>query len=294
MDMQTIRDAQSGSAAAVDAVLAGCADIIEQVAREAARHSIGTVAGDADEYSQVARIALWEGVTRYTGSTVEGFRSFAYVTMRGACIDSAYDRRASESGGVATSALKDFARWVALCEGDVYEAERQCQVPRDGYARFLSDRARAVRIAFQGSLGLDAPAGGPTGESGETLLDRVAQIADVSVDLLEPEDLVAFERELTTQRVRGVLGEMSDVQAEVLRYTHGVEGRPLCGTEGAAEIARALGLPSAERVQVYRHKACASFAKRYAAVAGATPDERLAWLDAYDTARAERRPVASR
>jgi hypothetical protein len=125
-----------------------------------------------------------------------------------------------------------------------------------------------------------------------TLLDRIALRTEVNAELLEPGDLANYQREQTTARVRLTLDEMGPQQAEILRYTYGIAGRPLCEKDSEAvsvAVSAAVGPITPARVPVVRFKASETFAKRYASRVAGTVEERDEWLAAAAGVKAARK-----
>jgi hypothetical protein len=281
--IEEVRSAIAGDIAALKAVFAALESRISKVATEGAKQMGHGFADYRDQFRTDATESLWFYWTNFDGETVDHFYAFAWQTMRHAVTDAV--REAKCPGGTKVT-LQEFARWVALCEGDAYAAEQRCQGEAPaGFERFSADRARAARLAWIGDLSLDAPAPGGDDNGGTTFAELVADRADVSADLIEPGDITAYMREEKRTRVHEVLADMGTNQAEVLRYTFGISGYPVFATARGenqdAELAERIGVRDAGAVQKTRTTGYQAFAKRWAK----GEDDPQAWMDAYQAER---------
>ena len=170
MKIDIIRAARTEDTAFTSVLISMDSRIKRLVGQAAARMPTGQYAFYADEFTQVARLAVWDAVQRYTEDSVEGFQRFAYVTIDG-CLKDAVRGERHQTTGVNSDAMKVFSAMIIATDGDVYEAEKLAQtVPPKG-RRLSRDRAHAARLAWQGAASLSMPIGGEA--SGMTLGDTV-------------------------------------------------------------------------------------------------------------------------
>jgi hypothetical protein len=283
LTFEDVRAAQNGDGTALKAVFKALEGRTNKIATDGAKRMGYGFADFREEFALRATETLWEYLGNFDGDTLDHFYAFAWRTMHGAVTDAV---REYKCPGGDKGTLQEFARWVGLCEGDAYAAEARCQGEAPaGFERFGADRARAARMAWVGDLSLDAPAPGGDSDSGMTYAELIADRADVSVDLIEPGDITAYEREQARTRVHAVLDDMGENQAEVLRCTFGIQGRPVFATARGenqdAELAQRIGVRDAQAVQKTRTTGYLAFAKRWAK----DEEDSDAWMDAYQAER---------
>jgi RNA polymerase sigma factor (sigma-70 family) len=163
LTIETIRAAQDNDLAAVTAVIEWTESRVQRHAEIAARriapHGGAAFANYREEFVQIARIAVWDSLSRFTDGTVDAFERYAFTTIENKMKDEV--RSARNSGGaVDENAMKTFSAMVEAADGDVYEAAKLCQtIPPKG-RRLSADRAEAARLAWQGNVSIDKPMGG--------------------------------------------------------------------------------------------------------------------------------------
>jgi RNA polymerase sigma factor (sigma-70 family) len=171
LTIDTIRAAQDNDLAATTAVIEWTESRVQRHAEIAARriapHGGAAFANYREEFVQIARIAVWDSLSRFTDGTVDSFERYAFTTIENKLKDEV--RSARNSGGaVDENAMKTFAAMVEAADGDAYEAAKLCQtIPPKG-RRLSADRAEAARLAWQGNVSLDKPVS--TSEAGESTL----------------------------------------------------------------------------------------------------------------------------
>lgn len=154
LNIETIRAAQDNNLAAISAVVTVIDEIVTRVAGSAARrispHGGNGYANSREELAQEARVAVWESLPRFTKGDFEAFVGrTAYTALQDAV-------RAERNPGADKDAVKVFASMMDAADGDPCEAERLVQtVPPTG-RRLSADRAYAARMAWQGTLSIDA------------------------------------------------------------------------------------------------------------------------------------------
>lgn len=274
LTIETIRAAQDGDENAKEAVLDAMESRIQAVAQAEARRMLSDQAGYAEEFAQVARIAVWEGLSRFEGDTADAFFAFMYQTAATTVLGAASGER---NPGADIDAVKDFGYWVKECGGDIYAAEKACQRMPSGISgkRLGRDRAHAARLAYEVPHYLDAPLGSDalsgTGHNsghgngkGISSQDWAAFPSTIGVpeDLITSDDISAAQRERTIGFVNVSLDLMGDQTANVLRGTFGIEPMGCFGTDQNAELGAALGI-TAKQVIEGRNKGYKQFAKKF-------------------------------
>lgn len=297
LTMEQITAAQNNDLAAIEAVVSAMETRIQTVSMAEARRLQRDSAYYSDEFAQEARIAVWEALPRFTGTTVDDFFGFMHKTVCGVLKETA---SAERNPGADRDALKVFAAWVKRCEGDAAMAEKMCQtVPPEGGRRLGRDRAHAARLAWQATSSLDSMLGGEEGESdGCTYANLLASNLGIPEEFITAGDIAAEDKRQNVAIVRAVLDSMGEQTANVLRGSFGIA--PMMyygharGDNGDIELAEFLGMTE-KQVKTGRAKGYMAFAKRYVPVVtnGDTEDAE-AWWDAYQSERDRfRRKVAA-
>ena len=254
---QQISDAKAHDLDAVTAVVQATEERVKQIARRTATTGGWTDQDLSEEYAQIGRIAVWEGLARFAGTTVAEFFAFMDTTVKGALSDA---RKVETRPGVSRAVAAQFERALTMTNGDPYKAEKLSTTDALGARRMTPETAYAARLSWQGVEYLDAPAG----DAGDTLGDRVAAELSMPADLVQPSDLEAARRRETAGRVHAVLDRMGAQQRHVLKATFGIAPVLYCGTENDDEIAEALGTNQAQ-VRTVRSQAKTRFRERYLA-----------------------------
>ncbi|MFI9206175.1 sigma factor [Streptomyces sp. NPDC053048] len=254
-----IAAAKDNDLEAVTAVVKATEERIQQLAWKYATGAGRTDHSLAEDLAQVGRIAVWEGLRRFNGSTVAEFFTFIDRTLKGAMSD---ERKVQTRHGVSRDRAANFERALSLANGDPYEAEfLVTTVEAMGKERTLSpEMAYAARLSYQGLEYLDAPLG--ESETGEvvTLADTLAVEGEVPVDLLEPSDYERERRKKTGLKVRRVLARLGEQQRVVLMALTGIIPVDYYGTERDDELSRDYGIPL-HQVRIVRSKAKDRFAE---------------------------------
>jgi len=119
-----------------------------------------------EEFAQVGRVAVWEALSRFNGADVDTFFAFIHATVRDRLADAAREEL-NGAAGVDKDATKTFGAVLRdMADGNVLLAERLCQTELPAGKRLSADRANAARIAWQGSVSIDAPATASNAETG--------------------------------------------------------------------------------------------------------------------------------
>lgn len=286
LTLETVRAAQANDLAAVGEVLAALEPRVKSLADQHARRVGYNVAEYREEFEQEARVKGWEALARFgEAESIAEFFGFVYTVMDGALRDSVMAER---NPGIDAKALRIFAHWVRECDGDVYEAEKRAQGPApEGVTmkRLSADRAYAARLAYTGTLSLDAPA---HDQDGATLADLVPAEEWVPEDLMDGRDREVIARHERAERVHHVLDKMGESQSTVLRGTFGIAPMQKFSSargENADDLLAAeMGVPKAH-VQTYRNKGYHAFAKRWVPMVSLGDEDAADWWSAFQSTR---------
>ncbi|MFF4424182.1 sigma factor [Streptomyces sp. NPDC001549] len=242
----------------MSAVVQATEERINQLAWKYATGGGRTDSSLAEDLAQTGRIAVWECLSRFSGTTVAEFFTYVDRTLKGVMSDT---RKEETRQGVSRSVAAAFESALSMAGGDPYEAERMATMPEVlGDRRLSADTAYAARLSWQGLEYLDAPLG--SGDTGETftLADTLAQQEEVPADLLEPSDFERERRKQTSIRVRQTLRRMSWDQNTILMALTGIVPVSYYGTERDAELAADHGLQY-DQIRITRNKAKIRFAE---------------------------------
>ncbi|MFC9620244.1 hypothetical protein ACFTXM_09670 [Streptomyces sp. NPDC056930] len=276
LTLALIADAQTNGLEGTSAVLAAMTGRIEKLADAAARRMTQNGMRFEDyreDFRQDAALAMFEALPRFNGDSVDVFYGFMWGTIENALKDKVREAR---NQGADEDALKVFASMLEKADGDVHLAEKFAQtVPPKG-RRLSADRAQAARLAWHGTLSMDAPhitflndGGGyntkPDGTASYALAESIVSDYGVPEDLITSEDISSEERRQKHAIVNAILAVMSPNQANALRHSYGIGDVQCFGTGDTGDLpglAAALGLDviPARDARVKGHK---SFAKRY-------------------------------
>jgi RNA polymerase sigma factor (sigma-70 family) len=151
----TVEAAQAKDISAIAAVVEATETRVSRLAEKAARRM--AFGGDRymdyrDEFAQVARVAIWEALDRFSGDSVDSFFAFAYNTAEGALTDAVRSEKHGTS--VDKDAIKTLTALLPAADGDVYAAEKLARALPAG-KRLSPERAEAARLALQGSVSID-------------------------------------------------------------------------------------------------------------------------------------------
>lgn len=227
MDIETILAAQRGDTDAVTAVITAMDRRVRALARRADRNL-------AEDLAQVGRMAVWECIRRFDGTTADRFAAYAWTSAKGAMSNA---RRELAYQGVTPDVMKLFESALRRTGGDVTAAERLvCSAEMEPW-RLLPDTARAARMAHQGAVPLPMGSAGPERSEGPTT-----------------------RSEATRRRVGYSLAMLSTRQRAVLKATYGISGN---GAADDAETGQTLKLTHAQ-IASARHKARNRFAEVHA------------------------------
>ncbi|MFJ9646709.1 sigma factor [Streptomyces sp. NPDC101206] len=256
--------AKNNDLAAVAAVVEATEDRVNQLARKYATGGGRTDATLAEDLAQTGRIAVWECLSRFSGTTVAEFFTYVDRTLKGVMSDT---RKEETRQGVSRSVAAAFESALSLAGGDPYEAERLAtSADALGDRRLSADTAYAARLSWQGAASLDAPLGQADGGETFTLADALAAKAEVPADLLEPSDFERERRNQTSIAVRRVLARMGGHQETVLMALTGIVPVSYYGAERDDELAADYGIPRTQ-VRIIRSKAKVRFAELWEAAA---------------------------
>jgi RNA polymerase sigma factor (sigma-70 family) len=253
---QQIADARDNDLTAVSAVVEATEERVQQLARRYATGSGRTDLDLAEDLAQTGRVAVWEALSRFKGSSVAEFFVFVDRTVQGVMSDA---RKVETRPGVTRSIASEFERALSIAEGDPYEAEKVAQSDVMGSKRMSADMAYAARLSWQGVDYLDAPAGNDGGAY-MTLLDKVAETVGVSADLVEPGDYATARRNETREKVNAVLDRMGRQQQIVLKARTGIDPVGFYGKTNDDELAADFDIPR-HRIKVIRALGRARFAE---------------------------------
>lgn len=177
--MLNLTDAQIAAAKAneIEAVSAVIAETEERVGQLARRYATSGGRLDvnlAEDLAQIARITVWESLSRFEGTSVAQFFTFMERTISGKL---AAERRTHTRQGVSEATSARFEKAMSIAGGDAYEAERVAQSEEHmGTFKLSAEMAHAARLSWQGMDALDAPATRQDSERDHSgsLLDQVA------------------------------------------------------------------------------------------------------------------------
>ncbi|OKI00160.1 hypothetical protein A6A06_23635 [Streptomyces sp. CB02923] len=256
--------AQDNELDAVTAVVKATEERVKQLAWKYATGGGRTDHTLAEDLAQTGRIAVWECLGRFRGTTVAEFFTFVDRTLKGVMSDT---RKEETRHGVSRSVAAAFERALSLAGGDPYEAEWLATTKEAmGDRRLSADTAYAARLSYQGLEYLDAPlAQSETGES-VTLADTLAAEVEVPADLLEPNDYARERSKRTGLKVRKTLNRLGEQQRTVLMGLTGIIPVDHYGTEQDEELSRDHGIPL-HQVRIVRSKGKDRFAEHWPAVA---------------------------
>lgn len=260
LTMDTITAAQNNDLAATSAVIEATDGRVKTLANVAAnRMRTGLHAAMLDEFTQVGRIAVWEALARFTGSTVDSFYAHVHRSVETTLLNAVRAER-NPATGADDDAMKVFASVMELAGGDEYLAEKLSQtVPPKG-RRLSATRANAARMSWVGCVPLAAR-------------DQEPAVYDVPDDLVDAADITSEERRRKCALVVAILDTMGEAQRNVLLCSFGIAGAPFFGHgDSGDDIGLAAHLFSTvARVRDARTKGLRAFAKRYVAVAAKSP-----------------------
>lgn len=284
LTMGQIEAAQANDLNAISAVISATESRVTQLAQRAARRMSPTGPGFAeylDEFTQVARIAVWECIPRFSGETVDSFFAYIYSTADAKLLDAVRKERNGESG-VDKDAVKVFASMLEMADGDLHLAEKFAQtVPPKGQ-RLGPDRAMAARLSWQGRVSLDAPPVRPhdkrPGEnysSGVGAGKAMRSTYGVPDDLVTAEDINAEASRVRHAIVFSILDVMGAAQSLVIRHSFGIGGYEFFGRGDSGDdvgLAAHIG-STVPRVRDARTKGLKAFARRYIAATATSESE---------------------
>lgn len=252
--------AKNGDSTAITAMVDMMEDRISYLSFRHATSSGRTDHQLKDDLAQEARIAVWQAIERFAGTTPGQWFAFAGSRAEGAISDA---RKAESRQGVSRPIAGDFERALALAEGDPYEAERLATTEEAlGVRKMSPEMAYAARLSYMGLTYLDAPLPGYETEDGMTLGESLVDRAGVPEDLLTSDDVASERSKETTRRVHATLDAMGEQQRIVLSALTGIRDVAEYGTAHDDELAADYGIPR-KRVSVIRSKGKDRFAELY-------------------------------
>lgn len=252
---QQLADAKANDLAAVTAVLAETEERVLQIANKHAMTGGRLDAQLAEDLAQIGRIAVWECISTFQGSSVAEFFTYMDRTVGGALSN---ERKVATRQGVSRSVSEYFETALAHAGGDPYEAQQMVTRADVMGARKMSpETAYAARLAWQGCAALDAP----LADSGACLADTL--VADTLEDAREA--VTARQRE-TAKAVHRTLDKLGVQARSILKGTYGIDGpTPYFGTENEEDFADYLGMARTSDLRAQRSKAKARFRTVYLA-----------------------------
>lgn len=200
LTLAQIADAQRNDLDAITAVVQATESRVTSLAHDAASR-MGTSYGEyLAEFTQTGRVAVWEAIKRFDGTSVDSFYAFIYRTVDTVLMDT---MRSERHGGADPDAVKVFASMLDEAEGDVHLAEKLSQTLPPKGKRLGAERAYAARIAWQGSVSIDKTSG-----DDETSLLHTLAVSDETPNVVRPkvgrgaalEALSVLERYVATPR----------------------------------------------------------------------------------------------
>jgi DNA-directed RNA polymerase specialized sigma subunit len=252
---------------ATEAVCKATEERVTQLARQYATTGGRVNADLAEELAQIGRIAVWESLSRFAGTSVAQFFTFVDTTIKGVMSDA---RKVETRPGVTRQAAADFERALSMAGGDPYEAEKVAQSAAMGARKMSREMAYAARLSWQGVEYLDAPMGGNDGDESVTLGEKIASSIGLTDDLIEDADIVSFRKRDIRDRVRAIVARMGEQRRYVLAGTYGLPFAPYYGEDHDAEMAADLGVPRTQ-IKAIRWHAKDSFRKSW--LKGASAEE---------------------
>lgn len=151
LTMADIQAAQTNDLEAVGVVAEAMERRIAIMAHKAARQITATPdASLADEFRQVARIAMWDLIPKFAGSDTNEFFSFMTTAIRRVLADAIRSERYPMTG-VDRDSIRAFAHAYAECR----DAGKAQQMVTAASNRISADRAYAARIAWAGYKYID-------------------------------------------------------------------------------------------------------------------------------------------
>jgi RNA polymerase sigma factor (sigma-70 family) len=282
LTLDTIKAAQGSDLSATSAVIEATESRVIKLADKAARRMASNpdrVAEYREEFAQVARIAVWESLSRFDGDSVDSFYGFIYSTVEARLLDAVREER-NGATGADSDAVKVFAQMLTLADGDVYLAEKMAQtVPPKG-RRLGADRANAARMAWQGAASLDIPVdrgalGYGQGAIYTTIADNLPSALGLPEDLITSADITAEISRAKHALVNAILDVMGQGQRDVIRHSFGIGGVEDFGygreDNRDAELAAFLGT-AVGNLRPARSKGLKAFAKRYVKAVAASEE----------------------
>ncbi|MFE9026205.1 sigma factor [Streptomyces iakyrus] len=235
LSIEQITAARNNDLSAVSAVLEATEDRVQQLARRYATTGGRTDADLMDDLAQVGRVAVWEALSRFAGSTVAEFFTYVDRTVNGKLSD---ERKVQTRQGVSREIAALFEKALTEAAGDPYEAERLCtDADHMGRRRMSPEMAYAARLSWQGCEYLDAPVPGENANQDATIGDRIGAY---EIARAEANDELSTRRKETIRRVHETLDLMAPEQEAVLSAEYGIGDFPCIGRDdyrGLAEVA---------------------------------------------------------
>jgi RNA polymerase sigma factor (sigma-70 family) len=261
---QQVADAQNNDLAAVSAVIEATEERVSQLARRYATTGGRTDADLMDDLAQVGRVAVWEGLSRFTGSSVAEFFTFIDRTVSGKLSD---ERKVQTRQGVSRAIASEFEKALTMAAGDPYEAERLCTLSEVmGAKRMTADTAYAARISWQGAEYLDAPVPGENANQDARMGDRVADTYEIA--RAEANDELSQRQRENKRRVHETLDLLPAEQEAVLAAEYGIGDFPCIGADDYRGLAEVAGV-AYTAVESVRDEARKNFKTLYL---GGSPD----------------------
>jgi RNA polymerase sigma factor (sigma-70 family) len=232
---QQIAAAQNNDLEAVTAVIEATEERVVQLARRYATTGGRTDTDLMDDLSQVGRVAVWQGLSRFKGSSVAEFFTFMDRTVSGMLAD---ERKVQTRQGVSRSIAAEFEKALSMAAGDPYEAERLCTLTEVmGTKRMTAETAYAARISWQGAEYLDAPVGeNENATVADTLSDNYA------LARLEANDELSERQRENKRRVHETLDLLPTEQEAVLSAEYGIGDFPCIGADDHRGLAEVSGV----------------------------------------------------
>ncbi|MFE2245232.1 RNA polymerase sigma factor [Streptomyces lavendulae] len=235
-----IADAQRNDLTAVTAVVEATEERVMQLARRYATTGGILNADLMEDLAQVGRIAVWQGLSRFAGSSVAEFFTFMDRTVSGALAD---ERKVQTRPGVSREIAALFESCLTRADGDPYEAERLCTLGDVlGRRKMTPEMAYAARASWQGVDYLDAQQGSNDGDAWSE--DLGVTDYDVPQEFVTAADINSARRSATIKKVHETLDRLPGAQEAVLSAEFGIGEFPCFGDDYRA-LADVAGVPVA-------------------------------------------------
>lgn len=175
LSVDTITAAQNNDFAAVAELIKASDPTLYRLAGKAAqRMGQGQYSHYREEFAQAGRLAMWEALGRFNGGSETEWFGYLIKTVEAALFDAVRTEK-NGGAGIDKDAVWIYSTMLAKADGDPYLAAKLAQTEPKAGDRLSADRADAARLAYHGSVSLDAPTGDDDGTLAETLVAPVTE-----------------------------------------------------------------------------------------------------------------------